>query len=81
MKDLQVRVVVEVDMTFTVQAKNEESAERKLQKVLDKEDVFELIQADQKMQQNLLKQGVVDGPYHNFDTPEIVGVGEFDWWN
>lgn len=81
MKQIQVRVVVEVDMTFTVEAKNEESAERKLQKVLDKEDVFELIQADQKMRQNLLKQGVVDGPHNNFDTPEIVGVGEFDRWN
>jgi hypothetical protein len=74
MEDFQVRVRVDVDMTFTVEAKNEESAEKKLQKILDKEDVFELIQADKKMQKNLCEKGIVDGPYNDFDIPEIVSV-------
>jgi hypothetical protein len=63
MKHFNITTTFSIQVDFTVEARDEISAEKKIKKLLDSQDWFDLLEAKQpSVKKALRKSDVIDGP-------------------
>ena len=77
MKQFTVRSYVTVQMEITIEARNEDSACKKVQRLHDRNDWFDMLEATSPdIRSKLRESSVIDGPINLLDSVEIDSCWE-----
>jgi len=72
MKHFYITTTFSIQVDFTVEARDEVSAEKKIKKLIDSQDWFDLLEAKQPSVKNALKKlDVIDGPINVLEDTVI----------
>jgi hypothetical protein len=72
MKQFYITTTFSIQVDFTVEARNETSAENKIKKLFDSQDWFDLLEAKQpSVKKALKKSDVIDGPINVLEHTTI----------
>ncbi len=72
MKHFNITTTFSIQVDFTVEARDEISAEKKIKKLLDSQDWFDLLEAKRPSVKSALKKSdVIDGPINVLESTTI----------